>query len=92
MEQTIEQLLLRANMRLDETVNVLERIANALEEQNKITPLTWNRYPMAGVAPLNCYGKDELPLPTANSDAVRASYKGDVLSTASSDLTNEIYS
>lgn len=90
MEQTIEQLLTRAVMRLDETVNVLERIANALEEQNKTSPLTWNRYPMAGV-PLNCYGKDELPLPTANSDVIRASYKGDVLSTASSDLTNELY-
>jgi hypothetical protein len=84
----------KLEMKLDRAVNALERIADALEEQNKPkglgNPFNTN-WSSSGVAPLNCDLGYEVHLPTANSDVIRAPYKGDVLSTASSDLTNELY-
>jgi hypothetical protein len=82
--------LKETNNWLKNIVGELSRIANALEEQNKPKGLgyPWKNY---GVEPLNCYSKDELPLPTANSDLVKAAYNSDYLSTASSDLTNKLY-
>ena len=64
----------RLEMRMDEIVNALERIANALEEQNKPKVLGnyWNKS-------VDCYSKNEIPLQTANSDLVTASHDGDIL-------------
>lgn len=69
-------------MRMDELVNALERIANALEEQNKPKGLGSSfksKWSGNGVAPLNCYSGDEVHLPTATSDLVTASHDGDIL-------------
>jgi hypothetical protein len=65
-------------MRMDEIVNALERIANALEEQNKPKGLG-NHWSGNGVAPLNCHLEDEFHLPTATSDLLTASHDGDIL-------------
>lgn len=63
-------------MRMDEVVNALERIANALEEQNKPKGLA-NHWSRSGLA--DCYSKHEIPLPTANNTPVTASHDGDIL-------------
>lgn len=52
-------------MRLDETVNALERIASALEERNKpkgIESPIWSR------TPINCVGNQGTPLPNTNTN------------------------
>jgi hypothetical protein len=72
----------KLEMKLDRAVNALERIADALEEQNKPkglgNPFNTN-WSSNGVAPLNCDLGDEVHLPTASSDLITASHARDIL-------------
>jgi hypothetical protein len=71
-------MITQIDLSLKDIAASLLRIANALEEQNKPKGLG-NPYAKYGIAPLNCYSKDELPLPTANNSVVTASHDGDIL-------------